>query len=138
MAGVKCTPLGAPDQTQASPALERLLRDPLEGRNSTDSTRAPRLPDGPGAAWYILMVIGIYAVVFLFQLASRILRKQDTPLEDIYYSSFTSQLKKKDPPSKAVKCPALMVNRATLLPSQASPEPGHAASEPQTDIQGIP
>ncbi|XP_036983075.2 small integral membrane protein 34 [Artibeus jamaicensis] len=97
MAGVKCTPLRAPNQTQAGPALGHLLRDQLEGRNRTNSTRALRLPDGTGAAWYILIIIGIYAVVFLFQMASNILRKNDKSLEDIYFSNLTSELKKKGP-----------------------------------------
>ncbi|XP_045708649.1 small integral membrane protein 34 [Phyllostomus hastatus] len=139
MAGVKRTPLGAPSQTQAGPALGPLLRDQLEGRNGTNSTRALRLPDGTGAAWYILTIIGIYAVVFLFRLASNILRKNDKSLEDVYYSNLTSELKKEGPPGKAAECPALTIgNRAALPPAQASPEPRRAASGTQTDIQGIP
>ncbi|KAM5336001.1 small integral membrane protein 34 isoform 1-T1 [Glossophaga mutica] len=139
MAGAKRTPPGVPDQAQAGPALGHLLRDQLEGRNGTNCTRALRLPDGTGAAWYILTIIGIYAVVFLFRLASNILRKNDKSLEDIYYSNLTSELKKKGPPSKAVQCPALTIgNRAALPPSQASPEPRRATSGTQTDIQGTP
>ncbi|XP_045050682.1 small integral membrane protein 34 [Desmodus rotundus] len=139
MAGVKCTPLGAPNETRAGPALGHLLRDQLEGRDGTNATRALRLPDGTGAAWYILTIIGIYAVVFLFRLASNILRKSDKSLEDIYYSNLTSELKKKGLQSKAVKCPALTIgSRAALSPSLASPEPGRATSGTQTDIQGIP
>ncbi|XP_024614063.1 small integral membrane protein 34A-like [Neophocaena asiaeorientalis asiaeorientalis] len=112
---------GAPNQTQASPVLGHLLRDDLEGRNSTNSTRALKLPDGTSAAWYILIIIGIYGVIFLFRLASNILRKNDKSLEDIYYSNLTSELKKKGLQSKAAKCSSLPVsNGAVLQPNQAS------------------
>ncbi|XP_059954756.1 small integral membrane protein 34 [Mesoplodon densirostris] len=112
---------GAPNQTQASPVLGHLLRDHLEGRNSTNSTRALKLPDGTSAAWYILTIIGIYGVIFLFRLASNILRKNDKSLEDIYYSNLTSELKKKGLQSKAAKCSSLPAsNRAVLQPNQAS------------------
>nr|XP_058919958.1 small integral membrane protein 34 [Kogia breviceps] len=112
---------GAPNQTQASPVLGHLLRDHLEGRNSTSSTRALKLPEGTSAAWHILTIIGIYGVIFLFRLASNILRKNDKSLEDIYYSNLTSELKKKGLQSKAAKCSSLPVsNRAVLQPNQAS------------------
>ncbi|KAM8818725.1 small integral membrane protein 34 [Rhynchonycteris naso] len=110
----------------------------MEGRNSTNSTRALKLPDGTSAAWYILTIIGIYAVVFLFRLASNILRQSDKSLEDVYYSNLTSELKKKGLQSKVAKCSALTIsNRAVLQPSRASLGPKCGNSGPQTEIQGI-
>ncbi|XP_054433432.1 small integral membrane protein 34 [Pteronotus mesoamericanus] len=139
MEGVKCPPQGAPNQTPAATLLGHLLRDHLEGRNGTNSTRALKLPDGTSAAWYILTIIGIYAVVFLFRLASNILRKNDKSLEDLYYSNLTSELKKKGLQGKAVKHSALPIGeRAALPPSQASLAPTCASSGTQTEIQGIP
>lgn len=136
---VKWTAQGAPNQTRAGPALGHLLRDSVEGRNGTNSTRALRLPDGTSAAWYILTIIGIYAVVFLFRLASNILRKNDKSLEDIYHSNLTSGLSQKGLRSKAAQCSTLTLsNGAVLQPSQASPGPRRGHSEPQPETQGIP
>uniref|UniRef100_A0A8C0LL29 Small integral membrane protein 34 n=1 Tax=Canis lupus dingo TaxID=286419 RepID=A0A8C0LL29_CANLU len=133
------TPQGAPNQTQASTGLGYLLRDHMEGRSGTNSTRALKLPDGTSAAWYILTIIGIYGVIFLFRLASNILRKNDKSLEDIYYSNLTSELKKKGLQSKVSKCSALTIsNRPVLQPNQASLGPTFKNSECQTEIQGIP
>ncbi|XP_021533724.1 small integral membrane protein 34A [Neomonachus schauinslandi] len=135
----KWTPQGAPNQTQDSTGFSYLLRDHMEGRSSTNSTRALKLPDGTSAAWYILTIIGIYGVIFLFRLASNILRKNDKSLEDIYYSNLTSELKKKGLQSKVAKCSALTIsNRAVLQPNQASLGPKYKNSECQTEIQGIP
>ncbi|XP_032158736.1 small integral membrane protein 34A [Mustela erminea] len=135
----KWTPQGIPNQTQASTGLSSLLRDHMEGRSSTNSTRALKLPDGTSAAWYILTIIGIYGVIFLFRLASNILRKNDKSLEDIYYSNLTSELKKKGLQSKVAECSALTIsNRAVLQPGQASLGPKYKNSECQTEIQGIP
>ncbi|XP_037704023.1 small integral membrane protein 34A [Choloepus didactylus] len=132
------TPQG-PNQTQASALLWHLLRHHMEGRNGTDSTRALKLPDGTSAAWYILTIIGIYGVIFLFRLASNILRKTDKSLEDIYYSNLTSKLKKKGLQGKAAKCPALTIsNRAILDPNQASLGLKYGHSGLQTQIQGSP
>ncbi|KAM7132164.1 small integral membrane protein 34 [Molossus nigricans] len=136
---VKWTAQGAPNQTRAGPALGHLLRDAVEGRNGANSTRALRLPDGTSAAWYILTIIGIYAVVFLFRLASNILRKNDKSLEDIYYSNLTSGLNQKGLRSKAAQCSTLTLgNGAVLQPSQASPGPRHGHSGPQPGTQAIP
>ncbi|XP_042636939.1 small integral membrane protein 34A [Orycteropus afer afer] len=110
----------------------------MEGKNNTNSTRALKLPDGMSAAWYILTIIGIYGVIFLFRLASNILRKNDKSLEDIYYSNLTSKLKFKGIQSKATRCSALTTNnRAVLEPNQASP-PMCGNSGAQIGIQGIP
>ncbi|XP_042758953.1 small integral membrane protein 34A [Panthera leo] len=136
---IKWTPQGAPNPTQASIGLGYLLRDHMEGKNGTNSTRALKLPDGTSAAWYILTIIGIYGVIFLFRLASNILRKNDKSLEDIYYSNLTSELKKKNLQSKVAKCSALTFsNRAVLQSNQASLEPKCKNSGCQTEIQGIP
>ncbi|XP_030185519.1 small integral membrane protein 34A, partial [Lynx canadensis] len=136
---IKWTPQGAPNLTQASTGLGYLLRDHMEGKNGTNSTRALKLPDGTSAAWYILTIIGIYGVIFLFRLASNILRKNDKSLEDIYYSNLTSELKKKNLQSKVAKCSALTFsNRAVLQSNQASLEPKCKNSGCQTEIQGIP
>lgn len=135
----KWTAPGAPNQTRAGPALGHLLRDSVEGRNGSNSTRAPRLPDGTSAAWYILAIIGIYAVVFLCRLASNILRRSDTSLEDIYYSNLTSGLGQKGLRSKAAQCSTLTLgNGAVPQPSQASPGPRCGHSGPQPETQGIP
>lgn len=136
---IKWNPQGAPNPTQASTGLGYLLRDHMEGKNGTNSTRALKLPDGTSAAWYILTIIGIYGVIFLFRLASNILRKNDKSLEDIYYSNLTSELKKKNLQSKVAKCSALTFsNRAVLQSNQASLEPKCKNSGCQTEIQGIP
>lgn len=133
------TARGARNQTRAGAALGRLLGDSAEGRNCSAPARAPRLPDGTSAAWYVLTIIGIYAVVFLFRLASNILRKSDKSLEDIYYLNLTSELKKKGLRSKAAKCSPLTVsNRAALEPCQASLGARRGDSGPQADIRGIP
>lgn len=131
------TAWGAPNQTQAGAAhtLVHLLQDAAEGRNGSGPPRALRLPDGTSAAWYILTIFGIYAVVFLFRLASNILRKNDKSLEDIYYLNLTSELKKKGLPSRAAKCSTLTIsNTAALQPRQASLGPGRRDSGPHTEI----
>uniref|UniRef100_A0A3Q2GSI1 Small integral membrane protein 34 n=2 Tax=Equus TaxID=9789 RepID=A0A3Q2GSI1_HORSE len=111
----------------------------MEGSNSTNSTRALNLPDGTSAAWYILTIIGIYGVIFLFQLASDILRKNDKCLEDVCYSNLTSELKKKGLQSKVAKRSTLTIsNRAVLPPSQCSVGPERGNSGPQTELQGTP
>lgn len=110
----------------------------MEGRNGTNSTRALRLPDGTSAAWYILTIIGIYGVIFLFRLASNILKKNDKSFEDIYYSNLTYELKKKELQGKVAKCPSLTFsNTAVLQPGQASLGSRCANSGPQTGTQGI-
>ena len=130
---------GAPNQTQAGPVLGHLLGDHTEGRNSSDSTRALKRPDGTSAAWYILTIFGIYGVIFLFQLASNILRKNEKSLEDIYYSNLTFELEKKGLQSKAARCSSLTIsNRAVLQPNQASLETKGGNSSPYTEIQEIP
>lgn len=132
----KWTPQGGPNQTQASTVLGLLLRDDMEGKNDT---RAPKLADGTSATWYILTIIGIYGVVFLFRLASNILRKTDKSSEDLYYSNLTSELKKKGLQSKVAKCSALTIsNRAVLQPSQDSLGPKCGNSGCKTETQGIP
>ncbi|XP_029794522.1 small integral membrane protein 34A [Suricata suricatta] len=137
---IKWTPQGTLlNQTQASTDLGHLLRDHMEGKNGTNSTRALKLPDGTSAAWYILTIIGIYGVVFLFRLASNILRKNDKSLEDIYYSNLTSELKTKNLQRKVAKCSTLPISdRAVLQSNQASLEPKFKNSGCQTEIQGIP
>nr|XP_010588727.1 uncharacterized protein SMIM34A [Loxodonta africana] len=111
----------------------------MQGKNTTNSTRALKLPDGTSAAWYILTIISIYGVIFLFRLASNILGKNDKPLEDIYYSNLTSKLKNKELQSKAAQRSAPTVdNRATPEPNQASTGPTHGDSGPQAGTQGIP
>lgn len=130
---------GAPNQTQATTVVGHLLRDHMEEKNSTNFTRALKLPDGTSAAWYILTIFGIYGVIFLFQLASNILRKNDKSLEDIYYSNLTSELKKKGLQSKVAKCSSLTIsNRAVLQPSKASLGPTCGNNESHAEIQGIP
>ncbi|XP_008566545.1 PREDICTED: putative uncharacterized protein [Galeopterus variegatus] len=129
----------ASNETQARPLLGHLLSDHTEGRNGTNPTRALKLPDGTSAAWYILTILGIYGVIFLFRLASNILRKNDKSLEDMYYSNLTFELKKKGLQSKAAKCSTLTIsNRAVLQPNQASPGPKCGHSGPHAGTQGIP
>ncbi|XP_051006341.1 small integral membrane protein 34 [Acomys russatus] len=107
-------------QTQSN----SLLRDPMEGRNSTNSTRTLRLPDATSAAWYILTIIGIYGVIFVFRLASNILRRNERSLEDIYYSNLTSDLKRKGVQSKEAKSSLLIIsNTVPFQPQQLSLEP---------------
>lgn len=126
-----------PDPGQHCPG--HLLRDHMEGRNSTSATRALKFPDGTSAAWYIVTIIGFYGVIFLFRLAINILRKNGKSLEDIYYLNFTSELKKKGFQSKAAKGSALTIsNRTVLQPSQASWGTQHGNSGHQAEIQGIP
>ncbi|XP_040084624.1 small integral membrane protein 34A [Oryx dammah] len=130
---------GVPSQTQAGPVLGHLLGDHMEGRNSSSSTRALKLLDGTSAVWYILTIFGIYGVIFLFRLASNILRKNEKSLEDIYYSNLTFELEKKRLQSKAARCSSLTIsNRAVLQPNQASPETKGRNSSPHTEIQEIP
>ncbi|XP_039713388.1 small integral membrane protein 34 [Pteropus medius] len=129
----KWTSQGGPNQTQASTVLGLLLRDDME-----NGTRALKVADGTSAAWYILTIIGICGVVFLFRLASNILRKNDKSLEDIYYSNFTSELKKKGLQNKVAKCSALTIsNRAVLQPDRDSLGPKCGNSGCQTETQGI-
>ncbi|XP_064129052.1 small integral membrane protein 34 [Loxodonta africana] len=131
--------LREPQPDPASALPWNLLRDHMQGKNTTNSTRALKLPDGTSAAWYILTIIGIYGVIFLFRLASNILGKNDKPLEDIYYSNLTSKLKNKELQSKAAQRSAPTVdNRATPEPNQASTGPTHGDSGPQAGTQGIP
>ncbi|KAI4548659.1 hypothetical protein MG293_000989 [Ovis ammon polii] len=108
----------------------------MEGRNSSNSTRALKLLDGTSAAWYILTIFGIYGVIFLFRLASNILRKNEKSLEDIYYSNLTFEFEKKRLQSKAARCSSLTIsNRAVLQPNQASPETkGQGALSPRLQL----
>ncbi|KAM9635897.1 LOW QUALITY PROTEIN: small integral membrane protein 34 [Trichechus inunguis] len=130
------TPWGARG-TQASALLWHQLRDHMEEKSITNSSRALKLPDGTSAAWYILTIIGIYAVIFLFRLASNILRKNDKSLEDIYYSNLTSKLENKELQTKAAKCSAPTVsNRAVLESNQASPGPMCGDSRPIPEPRG--
>ncbi|XP_014390687.1 PREDICTED: uncharacterized protein LOC106725150 [Myotis brandtii] len=112
-----------------------LCLDSAEGRNSSSPPRALRLPDGTSAAWYILTIFGIYAVVFLFRLASNILRKNDKSLEDIYYLNLTSELKKKGLPSRAAKCSTLTISNTAALQSSEQAHPG-AGQAPASSLQG--
>uniref|UniRef100_A0A5F7ZZS8 Small integral membrane protein 34 n=1 Tax=Macaca mulatta TaxID=9544 RepID=A0A5F7ZZS8_MACMU len=131
--GAKWTPHEASNQTQASTLLRLLLDDHTKGRNDTNSTRALKVPDGTSAAWYILTIIGIYAVIFIFRLASNILRKNDKSLEDVYYSNLTSELKMKGLQGKVAKCSSLTIsNRAVLQPCQAHLGAKGGSSGPQT------
>ncbi|XP_037380682.1 small integral membrane protein 34 [Talpa occidentalis] len=125
--------------TQASTHLGHPLRDHIEGRNGSTSTRALKLPDGTSAAWYILTIFGIFSVVFLFQLASNILRRSDKSLEDTYYSNVNSELKKKGLQNNVPRCSAQTIsNRAVLQPTQPSLRPAHANSSPPVEIPGAP
>ncbi|KAB0355395.1 hypothetical protein FD755_021903 [Muntiacus reevesi] len=131
--------LGNPQPDPAGPVLGHLLGDHTEGRNSSNSTRALKLLDGTSAAWYILTIFGIYGVIFLFRLASNILRKNEKSLEDIYYSNLTFGLEKKGLQSKAARFSLLTIsNRAVLQPNQASLETKGGNSSPYTEIQEIP
>lgn len=105
----KWTPQEAFNQTQSS----SLLRDPVEGKNSTNSTRTLRLPDTTGAAWYILTIIGIYGLIFIFRLASNILRRNERSLEDVYCSDLPSELKRKGFQSRVAQCPSLITSNAS-------------------------
>ncbi|KAK2494105.1 hypothetical protein MC885_005990, partial [Smutsia gigantea] len=116
---------GAPNQTQVSAVLGHLLRDHMEGRDSTGAARTLKFPDGTSAAWYVLTIIGFYGVIFLFRLGSNILRKNSKSLEDIYYLNFTSKLKKKGLQSKAGKCSALTI-ATELSCSPARPAGDHS------------
>ncbi|KAM5281182.1 small integral membrane protein 34 [Ctenodactylus gundi] len=129
------TPQGASNTSQAS----SLLNSTVAARNSTESTKALRLMDGLSAAWYILTIIGVFGVIFLFQLAGNILRKKDKSLEDIYYSNLTFEVKKKGLRSQVDKYP-LLIRSATfaLPPSQASLVSEYENSEPQSGAKGIP
>ncbi|XP_045140791.1 small integral membrane protein 34 [Echinops telfairi] len=136
MALTKWTLQRGPNQTGG--LLWQLPRDHMEGKNDTNSTRALKLSDGMSAAWYILTIIGIYGIVFLFRLASNILRKHDKSLEDVYYSNLTTELKNRGLQTSAAACSVLTIsNRAVLGPNQASPGPMCAASQSQTGTQGI-
>ncbi|KAL1787165.1 putative protein LOC102915901 [Sigmodon hispidus] len=115
----RCKPQEIFSQTQSSP----LLHGPVEGKNSTESTRTLRLPDATSAAWYILAIIGIYGVIFIFQLASSILKKNERSLEDIYYSNLTSELQRKGFQSKVAECSLIISNMAVLQPHQDGLEP---------------
>ncbi|XP_075399035.1 small integral membrane protein 34 [Tenrec ecaudatus] len=132
----KWTPQGTPNQTRA--VLWQLLGDRMEEKNDTNSTRALKLSDGMSAAWYILTIIGIYGIVFLFRLASNILRKHDKSLEDIYYSNLTTGLKNRGLQASAAACSVLTIsNRAALGPNQSSPGPMCANAQSQPGTQGI-
>lgn len=74
-----------------------------------------RLPDATSAAWYILILIGIYGLIFIVQLASNILRRNERSLEDIYYSNLTSELKGKGFQRRVVKCSPLILSNAAAL-----------------------
>ncbi|XP_055135579.2 small integral membrane protein 34 [Symphalangus syndactylus] len=139
MEWARWTPHEASNQTQASTLLGLLLGDHTEGRNDTNSTRALKVPDGTSAAWYILTIIGIYAVIFVFRLASNILRKNDKSLEDVYYSNLTSELKMKGLQGKVAKCSTLTIsNRAVLQPCQAHVGATGGSSGPQTATPETP
>lgn len=122
------------NQTQAS----SLLRDPVEERNGTNCTRTLRLPDATSAAWYILTIIGIYGVIFVFQLASNILRKTERPLEDVYYSNLTSELKREGFQSKVAECSLIISNTAALQPHQDGLDPRGEEDGIHMGTQGVP
>lgn len=126
LSGAAWTARGAPSRTRAGAAHTPAQppRDWADGRNGSGPARALRLPDGASAAWYILAIIGIYAVVFLFRLASNILRRNDKPLEDFYHLSLTPELKNRGPPGGTAKRSALAVSStAALRPPEAGPGP---------------
>lgn len=131
---IKWRPQDAFNQTQSS----SFLCDPVEGRNSTNSTRTLRLSDAASATWYILAIIGIYGVIFVFQLASNILRRNGRSLEDIYYSNLTSELKRKGFQSKVAKCSLIIHNTAALQPQQDDPEPKGENGRLHTGTQAVP
>ncbi|XP_041528874.1 small integral membrane protein 34A [Microtus oregoni] len=132
---IKWKPQDAFNQTQPSSSF---LRDPVEGRNSTNSTRTLRLSDAASATWYILAIIGIYGVIFVFRLASNILRRNERSLEDIYYSNLTSELKRKGFQSKVAKCSLIIHNTAALQPQQDDPEPKGENGRLHTGTQAVP
>ncbi|XP_054980515.1 small integral membrane protein 34 [Sorex araneus] len=138
--GIRQTTQGTPNQTQASTVLGQLLKGPLEGRSSTNSSRALKIPDGTSAAWYILTIFGIYGVIFLFRLASNILRKSDQSLEEVYYSNLTSELKKKGlRDNRAKGSPLTMSNGTVLQPAQSGLGILHGnSSSRDTGLSGVP
>ncbi|XP_057619789.1 small integral membrane protein 34 [Chionomys nivalis] len=131
---IKWKPQAAFNQTQSS----SFLRDPVEGRNSTNSTRTLRLSDAVSATWYILAIIGIYGVIFVFRLASNILRRNESSLENTYYSNLTSELKRKGFQSKVAKCSLIIHNTAALQPQQDDPEPKGEDGRLHTGTQAVP
>lgn len=111
----------------------------MEGKNNTSSTRTLRLLDAPSAAWYILTILGIYGLIFIFQLASNILRKSERSLEGVYYSNLAAELKRKGFQSKVAQCSPLIISNATALrPQQLSPEPKHEDSGLHVGTQLVP
>lgn len=109
----------------------------MEGRNITNSTRTLRLPDAASAAWYILSIVGIYGVIFVFQLASNILRRNERSLEDIYYSNLTSDLKSKGVQSKEANRSSLIIsNTAAFQPQQLSLGQQASPERPQPCADG--
>ncbi|XP_055470969.1 small integral membrane protein 34 isoform X2 [Psammomys obesus] len=113
---IKWTPQEAFNHTQPSSPLP----DSMVERNGSISTRILRTLDATSAAWYILTIIGIYGLLFIFQLASNILRRNERSLEDIYYSNLTSELKRKGLQSRVVECsPLTLSNAAALEPKLA-------------------
>ncbi|XP_049641515.1 small integral membrane protein 34 [Suncus etruscus] len=137
--GINGTTQEAPNHTQASSVMGHLLKVPME-RTNTNSSRALKIPEGTSAAWYILTIFGIYGVIFLFRLASNILRKNDKSLEEVYYSNLTSELKKKGLQDNVVKCSPLTIsNRAVLQTAQTSLGTLHGnSSTHNTELSGIP
>nr|XP_048278825.1 small integral membrane protein 34 [Myodes glareolus] len=131
---IKWKPQDAFNQTQSN----SFLHDPVEGRDSTNSTRTLRPPDAASATWYILTIIGIYGVIFVFRLARNILRKNERSLEDIYYANLTSELKRKGFQSKVVKCSLIIHNTAALQPHQDDPEPKGEGGRLHTGTQAVP
>ncbi|XP_052597175.1 small integral membrane protein 34 [Peromyscus californicus insignis] len=131
---IKWKPQEAFNQTQSS----SLLHDPVEGRDSTNCTRTLRLPDATSAAWYILTIIGIYGVIFVFQLASNILRKSERSLEDICYSNLTSELKREGFQSKVAACSLVISNAAALQPQQDGLDPRREEDRLHRGTQGVP
>ncbi|KAK7812574.1 hypothetical protein U0070_021554 [Myodes glareolus] len=131
---IKWKPQDAFNQTQSN----SFLHDPVEGRDSTNSTRTLRPPDAASATWYILTIIGIYGVIFVFRLARNILRKNERSLEDIYYANLTSELKRKGFQSKVVKCSLIIHNTAALQPHQDNPEPKGEGGRLHTGTQAVP
>ncbi|KAL4672486.1 hypothetical protein H8957_017096, partial [Semnopithecus entellus] len=135
----KWTPHETSNQTQASTLPRLLLEEHTEGRDDTNSTRALKVPDGTSATWYILTIIGIYAVIFVFRLASNILRKNDKSLEDVYYSNLTSELNMRGLQGKVAKCSSLTIsNRAVLQSCQAHLGAKGGSSGPQTATPETP
>lgn len=117
---IQWTPQESLNQTQSS----SLPNDTVEGKNSTSPTRTPRLPDATSATCYILAIIGIYWLIFVFLLASNILRKNERSLEGVYYSNVTAELKRKGFQSKVARYSSLIIsNTAVLQPQQLGREP---------------